>query len=171
MAGDTYVDGVLNVGVLNPVTDSDNTAILGQTAAGYVKELNVTIEGAAIAYFQEYELFNLGGGGDWVDDFDTSIDATRYVVTVISAYFSKGLEMSAGSANNFVIPYVSASISDGTWHITADYASANPVSSGPAGRWIVSTLILSKDFSKQLSQQVVNLSNGRTGTATSPIID
>lgn len=176
VAGDTHIDGAIKVGILNQVSDTDNAALLGQIGTDFVKELNVGAAGVAIAFFQEYNFTNMGGGGDWISSLNTNIDASQYIVTVISAYFNKELQMSAGGGNNFVIPYVSAYVGPGnTWYITADYASAAPVSGGPVGQWIISTLILSKDFSKEFPQQTVNFSGGnltrRGGAATTPVID
>ncbi len=174
VAGDTHINGAINVNVLNQVSDSDNTAILGQIDTDFIKELNVNAAGTAIAYFQEYDISNMGGSGDWIRNLNTNVSSANYVMTIISVYFNKELRMDY-APNNFVIPYASAFIENGTWHITADYASAYPVSSTPVGRWIISTLILSKDFSKQFPQQTVNLSGTnnarRGGAATTPVID
>lgn len=124
-----------------------------------------------MAYFQEYNFTNMGGGGDWIEALNTNIDASKYVVTIISAYYNKALEMS--DANNFAIPYVSAYIDavENTWFITADYASAAPASGTPVGQWIISTLILSRDFSKSFGVQTVNSAGTRGGAASTPIID
>lgn len=174
VAGDTHIDGAINVGSLNPVTTIDNTALLGQIGTNHVKELNVNTEGVAIAYFQEYTLTNMDG--DWISNLNTQISSTDYVVTIISAYFNKPLVGSMGSAENyFTVPAASAFIQGGTWHIRADYPSTAPASSTPTGEWVISTLILSNDFSKQFPLQEFTLSGSsnqrRSGAATTPIID
>jgi len=172
VAGDTYIDGFINVGSLSPVTTIDNTAMLGQIENDYIKELNVNTEGVAIAYFQEYKLTNMDG--DWVSNLDTQINSSNYVVTIISAYFNKSLVGTMGNAQDFfTVSVASAFIQGGTWRIRADYPSTAPASSTPTGEWVISTLILSNDFSKQfpLQEFTLNRGNRKSGAATTPIID
>lgn len=169
VAGDTHVAGAIRIDSLNTSKTIDTPALLGQDGTGFVKELNTAAAGSALAYFQEYSFTNIGGSGDWIADLDTSIDASKYIVTIISVYYNKPLNIN--TAANFTIPYASAFIAGGTWHITADYASANAASSTPVGEWVVSTLILSNDFSKQFPQQSVPMGGGRSGAAGTAIID
>ncbi len=169
VAGDAHISGTIRIDSLNTSKATDTPALLGQDGTGFIKELSTAAAGSAIAYFQEYRFTNMGGNGDWIQDLDTSIDAGKYIVTIISVYYNKPLVIS--SAANFTIPYASAFIEDGTWHITADYASANAASSSPVGEWVVSTLILSNDFSKQFPQQSVPMGGGRSGAAGTAIID
>jgi hypothetical protein len=169
VAGDTHISGSIQVGDLGTTTASDTPALLGQDGTGFVKELSTAAAGAAVAYFQEYRFTNMGGGGDWIQDLNTSIDASNYTLTIISVYYNKPLRIS--SSANFAIPYASAFTKGGTWHITADYASASGVSPSPVGEWVINTLILSNDFSKQFPQQSVPMGGGRGGAATTPVIN
>ena len=172
VAGDMNIVGAIQVDTLNSVQSGDGNTLLGQVGTGFIKELDVAEEGVAIAYFQEYRLKNMNG--DWVLDFNTNIDASKYVVTITSAFFNQELVMSS-SSNNFTIPYASAYVDGGTWHIIADYPSAKPTVNDELRLWTIRTLILSKTFSKELPQQNVTLSGSneerRTGAATSPVID
>lgn len=167
VGGDMNVNGGIQINELNAVGMADQSVLLGQLGDGLVKELDAGVEGTAIAYFQEYRLRNMNG--DWVLDFNTNINSSEYVVTIISAFFSQGLEMSS-NPTNFTIPYISAYIDGGTWHLIADYPSANPVTNAE-GVWVIRTLILSKDFSKDFPQQVVDLNGTRNGAASTPVID
>ncbi|MDT0293163.1 hypothetical protein ACFQ3R_09165 [Mesonia ostreae] len=167
VGGDMNVNGGIQINELNPVGATDKSILLGQQGDGFVKELDAGVEGTAIAYFQEYRLSNMNG--DWVLDFNTNINSSEYVVTIISAFFNQGLEMSS-NPSNFTIPYISAYVDGGTWHLIADYPSANPVTANQ-GVWVIRTLILSKDFSKDFPQQVVNMNGTRAGAAATPVID
>lgn len=172
VAGDMNINGAIQVDMLNSVQSGDENALLGQVGTGFIKELDVAEEGVAIAYFQEYRLKNMNG--DWVLNFNTNIDASKYVVTITSAFFNQELVMSS-NASNFTIPYASAFIQGGTWRIIADYPSANPTVVSDLRLWVIRTLIISKTFSKELPQQNVTLTGTneerRTGAAASPVIN
>lgn len=113
--------------------------------------------------------------GDWVSNLNTQISSTDYVVTIISAYFNKALYGTMpDAANYFTVPVASAYTEGGTWRLRADYPSTNAITTGP-GQWVISTLILSIDFSKQFPQQVFTLEGTndqrRTGAAGTAIIE
>ena len=169
VAGDVYVDGTIKVEEVNNVQNNEAASFLVETQANYIEELDASEEGSGlvIAYFQEYLLKNMNG--DWVKEFHTNIDASKYVITIISAYFNQELKMSSEYLN-FSIPYASAYIKDGTWWIKADYPGADP-SGGLVGEWVINTLILSKNFSKEFPQEIVPMGGSTTGQAVNPIID
>lgn len=172
VAGDAFVDGKVLVKTIDVITQEEDVTFLIQNKDNFVKEINATGDGLAIAYFQEYILSNMEGGiGDWVQEFNTNIPSSRYVVTVISAYYNQPLKMYNDKKDNFTNPYVSAHIVDGTWRITADYPDAFNVTGTNPGVWVINTLILSRAFSKVLPAQTHNLNNANTGTAPSPAID
>lgn len=172
VAGDMNINGNFKINQLDNVQDDNNSSFLTQIPNGSIKELNALEgEGLVIAYFQEYRLKNMDG--DWVKEFETNIPASKYVIVIISTYFNQGLQMETSQSSNFSIPYCSAYIggNPGTWKITADYAGAKPVGSAP-GEWVISTLILSKEFSKILNPEQVPMNGLRGGVKDGPpIID
>ena len=166
VAGDTYMVGDLDIATINPILQTDKVALLGQIGGDFVKDLSTQSTGAAIAYFQQYRLINLNG--DWIKDLNLNIPDDDYVVTIISAFFNQELDMGSTRKEFFTIPFISATIISGKWHITADYSTAkNTV----AGEWIISTMILSRDFSKILPEQTVLMNDKSSKKAGSPIID
>src|SRR5690606_36197876 len=125
VAGDAFVNGKVLVETIDVITQAEEVTFLIQNQGDFVKEINATGDGLAIAYFQEYTLSNMEGGeGVWVQEFNTNIPASRYVVTVISGHYNQPLMMWSDKASNFANPYISAYIVDGTWRITADYPDA-----------------------------------------------
>ncbi len=169
VAGDMYVSEDLEIGVYNPLTDSDTHTFLIQNASDEIETLDVsnpTTE--ALGYIQEYIIEN--PNGDWVYEFDTGIDATDYVVISISSHFSDEIKMQSSYRDDSSIPYTSTFIFNGTWYITADYPRAGPAA-GVNGSWNVKTLIFSRDLSKQFGTVNIPMTESTTGSATTPIID
>lgn len=172
VAGDVNIDGGIKINEINHIQDGDNTTFLTQTPNGFIKELNaLEDDGLVIAYFQEYKLSNMRG--DWVKEFNTNIPSSTYVLTIISTYFNQEVKMEGSQSSNFSIPYCSAYIAGNpaTWRIVADYPGALPNSAAP-GEWVISTLILPKEFSKILDQEEVLMNGNRSGVKNgNPIID
>lgn len=172
VAGNANIDGEVRVNVIDEFTQDEEVTFLIQNQTNFVKEIDASGDGLAVAYFQEYILTNMQNGvGDWIQDLDTSIPSSEYVITIISAYYNQELTMEAADASNFAIPYISAFVKDGTWHISADYPSAKNRNTTEPGKWVINTLILSRAFSKILPTQTFDLSNTSSGAATTPVID
>src|SRR5690606_33277925 len=124
VAGDAYIEGAIKVNEINHILDGEEASFLTQTGTDFIRVLDAGDgNGQVIAYFQEYRLRNMLG--DWVKEFDTKIDATKYVLTIVTAYFNLELEMDYSTKNNFAIPYASTFKKDGTWRIVADYPTAS----------------------------------------------
>lgn len=169
VAGDVNIDGAINVDVINAIQDGEEGYLLTQTQTNFIKELSSAGQGNALAYFQTYELQNMQS--DWVADFNTNVDATKYGMIIISASFNNGLEMDAN--NNFAIPAVSTFVNDATWRIRADYPDAQRPDDQGSGDsiWTITTLVITKNISKELPPQTVLMGGATSGTATTPIID
>ena len=69
------------------------------------------------------------------------------------------------------VPNFSAYIQDGTWRLTADFPSANNLYDNEIGTWTITTLIYSRDLSKQLGTITIPMNNGSEGSHANPIID
>lgn len=168
VGGDMKVDGNVTIKTINRSTNRDEGTFLIQTNESFVKDLHANGDGFAIAYFQEYELRNMDG--DWVDYLVTGIPAADYVVTITSAYFNQELTMDRGVPSNFTIPYTSAYVVDGIWRIRADYPSASKKGASE-GVWVITTMILSKTFTKQFPVQTQAIGGSTSGAAGTPIIN
>ena len=171
VAGDATLKDGFDIKVIEPLVDEDNSSFLMQENNSNIRKLDVSNPtGAALGYIQKYEIYN--PNEDWVRDLDTGIDATDFVVNTISANYDRELDIS----NYSTIPYFAAIIktnSDGssTWHITADFPAANNLDSNEIGTWTITTLIYSRDLSKQLGKIEYDMNNTTTGTVATPIIN
>jgi hypothetical protein len=172
VAGDMEISGSLEVDTLNPLRDEDTSTFLIQDTDDTIKSIDVSNPtGAALGYIQEYLVTN--PNQDWVLDFDTQIDASEFVLIVISASFDHELILSTapGADLNASLPYTATFIDDGTWHIIADFPMAANRDPSAIGTWTLSTLIFSKDLSKQLGTFEIPMLDNTTGSALVPIID
>ena len=169
VAGNTTINGAVIVENLGVVQDSDVPYLLTQNQGEVVKELNTTYVGNALAYFQEYKLTNVRN--DWVSDFNTNIQASKYGMIVISAYFSHELVMD-GTPGNFAIPAVSTAVDPftGTWRIRADYPSAT-TDGFVNGTWTINTILITRNIAKEFPDQIIEMDGATTKEASSPIID
>lgn len=170
VAGDMKISDEILIKIIPHLNDSDTSTFLIQDENDLIKTLDVSNPvGAALGYIQEYVIVN--PNLDWVLDFDSRVDATQYVLNTISANFNRELKMNTTGGINSSIPYTSAYIKNGTWHIIADYPSANNKNEAEVGTWTITTLIYSKDLSKQFGTVNIPMNNTTTGAASSPIIN
>lgn len=167
VAGDANLRTGLKIGVIENMQDEDTSTFLVQEDLNKkIKTLDVSNPtGTALGYIQEYIIRN--PNEDWVYDLNTNISASEFVVNTISAYYDKELDLDAyGTVPNF-----SAYISGGTWHLTADFPSANNLYTNEQGTWTITTLIYSRDLSKQFGTITIPMGGAATGSSTNPIID
>ena len=172
VAGDMNVTGNVTITNYNGLVDSDSSTFLLQETDDSIKSIDVSNPtGAALGYIQEYEIVN--PNKDWVKDFDTGIDATDFVLLVISAVYDKDLviDNNGKERDNFSLPYTATFIEGGTWHIIADYPMVANISNQDDGTWLITTFIIYKDLAKQFGIETVPMSGATTGSAASPIID
>lgn len=170
VGGEMKISDSLEVAHIRAMRDGDRSTFLIQDQQDFIKTLDVSNPtGAALGYIQVYLIVN--PNKDWVLDFDTQVDATDYVLNTISADFDRELIMNTNQGRNSSIPYTSAFIKNGTWHIIADYPSANNRNPSEIGTWTITTLIYSRDLSKQLGTVEYLMNDATTGSAPTPIID
>ena len=167
VAGDAFLRDGLDIGIIENMEDEDTSTFLVQEGVDdKIKTLDVSNPtGTALGYIQEYIIRN--PNEDWIYDLDTNISATAFVVNTISAYYDKELDIAIYST----VPNFSAYILDDTWHLTADFPAANNLNTNEQGTWTITTLIYSRDLSKQLGVITIPLSGSTTGSSASPIID
>jgi hypothetical protein len=166
VAGDVRISEGIEIVEIDNLADEDASTFLIQDDNLKIKALDVSNPtGAALGYIQEYIIYN--PNEDWVLDFDTQINSSDFVLNTISAYYDRELDIGQYSS----IPYYSAFIKNGTWHIIADFPSANNVKASELGTWTISTLIYSRDLSKQLGNVEVLMGGSTVGAATNPVIN
>ena len=153
------------------MTDIDSSTFLIQNGADEIKTLDVSNpKGAALGYIQKYLITN--PQGDWVNDFDTQVNASEFVLISISAFFDKELVISGGgdALDNGSAPYTAAFIENGTWHLKADFPVVSNKNDSEIGTWTFTTLIYSKDLFKQFGTVNVLMDNKSTGAALNAVI-
>ncbi|MDC8004557.1 hypothetical protein POV27_10900 [Aureisphaera galaxeae] len=172
VAGDVEISSTIDIGTVNSLADGDTSTFLVQDTDNTIKTLDVSNPtGAALGYIQEYVIENMFQ--DFVQDFDTGIDATDYVLIAISANYNEELSLynTDGQSDHYSLPYTATFISGGTWHIVANYPVARNADVSAIGEWTITTLIFSRDLSKQLGTVAVPMSGGSTATASFPVIN
>ncbi|CAM3414816.1 hypothetical protein [Aequorivita lipolytica] len=170
VAGSMKISDSIEISQINALKDIDTSTFLIQDNQQFVKTLDVSNPiGEALGYIQVYLIEN--PNLDWVLDFDTKVNANDYVLNTISAHFNRELVMNTSDGRNSSVPYTSAFVRNGTWHIIADYPSAANKNSSEIGTWTITTLIYSKDLSKQFGTVNIPMNNGSNGSATTPIIN
>lgn len=169
VGGNVKISNSLIIGEIDALRDGDTSTFLIQDNNNFINIMDVSNPTqAALGYIQEYLIVN--PDLDWVLDFDTLVRADQYVLNIISANFDRELVMNTPNGVDSSIPYSSAFIRDGTWHIIADYPVANNRYKSEVGTWTITTLIYSKDLSKQFGTVDIPMNNTSTGSATDPII-
>lgn len=126
-----------------------------------IEQLDLSVSGAGgISSILTYRLDDVNG--DWVLDFDTKVSSTNYALVILSAWFDQDLK-----GDNPAPPVARAKEIGGTWHLEADYSA---VSSDTNGAWNITCVVYPKTYAKIFPLQVVNMSNGSTAAAATPII-
>lgn len=172
IAGGMIISQELDLLRKEAMTDTDISTFLIQDGVDEIKTLDVSNPtGAALGYIQKYVITN--PNGDWVRDFDTQVNAADFVLISISAFFDKELVVSGGgdALDNGSAPYTAALIINGTWHLVADFPVVSNKDANPVGTWTFTTLIYSKDLSKQFGTVTIPMDNNSTGVAPNPVIE
>lgn len=173
VAGDVTISSSLDIGTFRTLTDEDESTFLVQNPSGPILSLDVSNPtSTALGYVQEYTITN--PDLDWVLDFNTNISSNDFDLIVISSYYNKELILSGANTNgpeNTSLPYTATFIKGTKWHIIADYPVAANLDTSEIGTWTITTLIFSKDLSKQFGTLEIPMSNASIGTAETPIID
>lgn len=169
VGGSMLISDELEIGIIKSMEDQDASTFLIQDAQNDIKSLDVSNPtGAALGYIQEYVIVN--ADLDWVLNFDTQIEANDFDLICISAYYDTELALT-NNLDKFSMPYTAAFVQNGTWRIIADFPAAQNMDVNEIGTWIITTLIFSKDLSKQLGVVEVLMNQQTTGSAVTPIID
>lgn len=154
--------------------------LLKSTSANRITTYNVqSTEGGPTNTFPapfgiiQYNITTDNADKDWVNAYNTKINAKKYVVIVNSFNFNLPVVMSSSSATLRRLAPVAQVYTyeqDGTWWIKADYNGfAPPTTTEGSGLWNVSLMIFDKTFARN-KPVTVDLDGGTTGVAKEPLI-
>ena len=152
VAGDMFILG-LGSGLQVTIPEVDNNegfVLLTQTESGFIKDIDLTSNGKAFGYVQEYIISNMDG--DWLNELNTNIDANKYRMVILSANFDREVVVPNES---FIIQNVSSYVKNNKWHINADYPAVTTETGN--GVWEIITMILPEDMVKEIPSEVVTL--------------
>ncbi|MBB6369116.1 hypothetical protein [Chryseobacterium shigense] len=105
---------------------------------------------------------------DWVDEYDTKINAGKFLVVLSSFGFTQPVYTIMSKVAT-PVPQIFAYPKGGTWRLKADYAGFKPADSLPAGIWTLNLLVFDKAYTKQFNN-TQNLSGSANGSAAAPLI-
>lgn len=120
----------------------------------------------------QYNIKTDAADKDWVNAYNTKINASKYVVIINSFNFNLPVVLSTTNATTRRIAPVAQVYTyeqGGTWWIKADYNGFAPPAGSADGVWNVSLMIFDKTFARNIPV-TVNLSGNTSGFATSPLI-
>lgn len=126
-------------------------------------------------YYQKYTINNVNF--DWINNFDTKIESSKYTLVVVGNAFNHLLSVpnSNNNGRNLSAPAnVNAFRSGSTWRLRADYSGASTyqqsTGTSPNGTWVLYTLIIDNSQINSLPDLEFNLSGSSNGAAAvSPV--
>ena len=149
------------------IKDSYNL-LLQNTVSNNIEILDVrATDNAGIAALVTFEL--KAPNGDWVENFNTRIDANNFALVVLSGYFSSNI--TGTSSTESALPGVGAKVVDGTWYLNADYPGMNSSVTNGDQKWIITCSLFPKSFVKIFPEQAIDMKNLATGVASNPILN
>lgn len=132
--------------------------LVQNTVTNNIEILDVrTTDNTGIAALVTFEL--VSPNGDWVEEFNTMIDATKYALVVLSGYFSVDV---TGDANTSALPGVGAKVMNNKWVLNADYPSFANIVTTETKKWTITCSIFPKSYVKILPEQTVDMKNLET---------
>ena len=121
----------------------------------------------------QYNITTDNADKDWVNAYNTKINASKYVVILNSFNFNLPVVLGASdqvSRRLGPVAQVYTYEQDGTWWIKADYNGYAPPNGGSvSGLWNISLMIFDKTFARNIPV-TVDLGGAATGVASSPLI-
>lgn len=121
-------------------------------------------------YYATYRFTN--NFNDWISNFDTKIDTSKYTVIVTGYGSGNGTPVQtiiSGGASYVPSLTVLAYQSAGTWRLSADYISSGSLN-GASVNWVISVMIISNVMIKNLGTINQDMGNSPNGAATvSPV--
>lgn len=104
---------------------------------------------------------------DWVNQFDTRINAQKFFVVISSFGFTQPVRSSTDWVTP--VPQIYAYPTAGTWKLKADYQGFSPASTLPTGEWTLNLLVFDRSYAKDVNS-TQDLKASSTGAAVAPLI-
>jgi len=143
--------------------EKDRYVLLNQsTTDNRIRRVDSSLPGApGLASIITYRLTNIER--DWVESFNTKINATDYSLIVLSAFFDLDVE-----GTTIAIPAFGAKDVNNEWILNADYSELKSTTNGT---WNIVCAVYPKTYVKIFPEKgPFNLNNTSTGTDPSPIL-
>jgi hypothetical protein len=148
---------------LDPVTvdiKKSYNLLVQNTVTNNIEILDVrTTDNTGIAALVTFELIH--PNGDWVENFNTQIDATKYALVVLSGYFSENI---TGASATSALPGVGAKVVDNKWVLNADYPAINSTVTNGTQKWVITCSIFPQSFVKIFPEQTVDMNGSGTNS-------
>ncbi|MCW3160217.1 hypothetical protein [Chryseobacterium oryctis] len=131
--------------------------------------LTDTQDTAATLNFIQFKIDTDDSDGDWINEFDTKINASKYIVVISS--FGFNLPVFNSSDTKYTpVPQIFAKINPttNTWVLKADYDSFKPNETG--GQWTLNLLAFDRSQANLMAHVNVNMNNNETKSATTPLL-
>jgi len=114
-----------------------------------------------------FQLNNVSG--DFINDFNSNINATQYTMIVVGSSFisSTGAGLSNANSGTFSPKNVYAFEYQGTWRLSADYRGANTEDASD-GSWTINCLVINNTFLNNLGTITAGLGGSSNGSAPTP---
>ncbi|MBB6333337.1 hypothetical protein HNP24_004363 [Chryseobacterium sediminis] len=145
------------------------SVVVRDNVTGELKVMSTPTSAAPISYMV-YQLDNVNQ--DFVGDFNTNIDTTKYTLALIGSSFSSNdgtnqLKMSLPTSGDFAPLNINSYKSGGTWHIFADFPSAG-TNNATNGSWTVYCLVINNSITKDLGTITTDLGGSEIGSGVVP---
>ena len=118
--------------------------------------------------FIQYKITAYSGDRDWINKYNTKINASKYVVVISSFGYNLSVYLQGNSATNpeTPVPQIYAFEEGGTWRLKADYDGFKPyvTTSTPQGVWTLNLVVFDKAYATTKSH-TINLNGQTSGSA------
>ncbi|WP_131368679.1 hypothetical protein [Chryseobacterium luteum] len=163
----TNISSIKVNGISNQPSSSNSAYLTVDNVTG---EFYKGLQSEKAFYYQKYNLNNVSG--DWVNNFDTKINAANYTLIIVGSYFSKllGVNNTNTSTSRFTPQNVFAFKENGTWRISADFPTTSSVGdSGGAlvnGDWTIYTMVIRNNQVVNNADVTINMQSSSNGSAS-----
>lgn len=105
---------------------------------------------------------------DWVNEFDTKINSSKFLVVISSFGFTQAVKTNAADWLT-PVPQIFAYSTGTTWKLKADYQGFAPDASLPTGIWTLNLMVFDRAYAKEFNP-TQTMGASTTGAAAAPLI-
>jgi hypothetical protein len=149
-------DKIYMIGVKDniPNLSTNSVSPLGINTNGELFAMKASNQGNEAKAFN-YVVYKLTGDGDWIQNFNTNIPASKYTLVIVGSFFkpavaygainryNNGTAIAGVIADRYEYNYSNEPINGekASWYIHADYLGAAPTSGGH-GTWTIHCMVI-----------------------------